>query len=45
VLWDEFFISRDWPVASAVSVVLLLLLVAPMMWFQRLQSRSRELEA
>jgi putrescine transport system permease protein len=42
VLWDEFFISRDWPVASAVSVVLLLLLVAPMMWFQRLQSRAAE---
>ena len=35
VLWDEFFINRDWPVASAVSVVLLLLLVAPIMWFQR----------
>ena len=35
VLWDEFFISRDWPVASAVSIVLLLLLVAPIMWFQR----------
>ena len=34
-LWDEFFINRDWPVASAVSVVLLLILVLPMMWFQR----------
>ncbi len=42
VLWDEFFINRDWPVASAVSVVLLLLLVAPIMWFQRLQSREQE---
>lgn len=41
VLWDEFFINRDWPVASAVSVVLLLLLVAPMLWFQRLQSREQ----
>jgi putrescine transport system permease protein len=40
VLWDEFFINRDWPVASAVSVVLLLLLIAPIMWFQRLQSRE-----
>lgn len=39
VLWDEFFINRDWPVASAVSVVLLLILVVPMMWFQRVQSR------
>ena len=42
VLWDEFFINRDWPVASAVSVVLLLLLVAPILWFQRLQRREQE---
>ena len=40
VLWDEFFINRDWPVASAVSVVLLLILVLPMMWFQKTQSDS-----
>jgi putrescine transport system permease protein len=39
-LWDEFFINRDWPVASAVSVVLLLILVLPMMWFQKVQARS-----
>jgi putrescine transport system permease protein len=42
ILWDEFFINRDWPVASAVSVVLLLILVLPMMWFQRLESRQVE---
>ncbi len=42
VLWDEFFINRDWPVASAVSVVLVLLLVAPILWFQRLQRREQE---
>ena len=42
VLWDEFFVSRDWPVASAVSVVLLLLLIAPILWFQRIQSREQE---
>jgi putrescine transport system permease protein len=42
VLWDEFFINRDWPVASAVSVVLLLLLLAPILWFQRVQSREAE---
>ena len=41
-LWDEFFINRDWPVASAVSIVLLLILVLPMMWFQRLESRQVE---
>jgi putrescine transport system permease protein len=42
VLWDEFFVSRDWPVASAVSVVLLLLLIAPILWFQRHQAREQE---
>jgi putrescine transport system permease protein len=42
VLWDEFFISRDWPVASAVSIVLVLLLVAPIIWFQHVQSREQE---
>jgi putrescine transport system permease protein len=42
ILWDEFFVNRDWPVASAVSVVLLLILVIPMMWFQRLENRQVE---
>jgi putrescine transport system permease protein len=42
VLWDEFFSNRDWPVASAVSVVLLLLLIAPILWFQHLQNREQE---
>jgi putrescine transport system permease protein len=42
VLWDEFFGNRDWPVASAVSVVLLLLLVVPIMWFQHVQARQQE---
>jgi putrescine transport system permease protein len=41
-LWDEFFINRDWPVASAVSVVLLMILVLPMVWFQKVQSRQVE---
>jgi len=41
-LWDEFFINRDWPVASAVSVVLLMILVLPMMWFQKVQSEQAE---
>jgi putrescine transport system permease protein len=42
VLWDEFFVNRDWPVASAVSTVLLLLLLVPILWFQRNQSRAQE---
>lgn len=40
VLWNEFFTNRDWPVASAVTVVLLILLVAPIVWIQRLQARG-----
>jgi len=35
VLWDEFFANRDWPVASAVAIAVLLLLVIPIMIFQR----------
>ena len=40
VLWEEFFNNRDWPVASAVAIVLLLLLVGPIMLFQRAQQAS-----
>ena len=31
-LWDEFFINRDWPAASAVAIVLLLVLVVPIVY-------------
>jgi putrescine transport system permease protein len=41
-LWNEFFANRDWPVASAVAVILLLLLVVPIMFFQRAQARAQE---
>ncbi|WP_238380901.1 ABC transporter permease subunit [Alkalilacustris brevis] len=34
VLWDEFFSSRDWPVAASVAIVMLFLVVAPIMWLQ-----------
>jgi putrescine transport system permease protein len=37
VLWTEFFNNRDWPIASAVAIVLLLALVVPLMLFQRAQ--------
>lgn len=38
-LWTEFFGNRDWPVASAVAIVLLLLLVVPIVIFQNQQSK------
>jgi len=40
VLSDEFFENRDWPVASAVAIAMLLLLVVPMVIFQRYQNRE-----
>jgi putrescine transport system permease protein len=40
VLWDEFFSNRDWPLASAVAIALLLLLVLPIMIFQRFQAQE-----
>jgi putrescine transport system permease protein len=36
VLWDEFFTNRDWPVASAVAIAMLLFLLVPMGLVQRL---------
>ena len=42
VLFDEFFVNRDWPLASAVAIVLLLLLVVPIVLLQR--SRVEESE-
>lgn len=42
VLFDEFFVNRDWPLASAVAIVLLLLLVVPIVLLQRNQARSEE---
>ncbi|MGQ0582602.1 MAG: ABC transporter permease subunit [Reyranella sp.] len=42
VLWDEFFTNADWPLASAVAICLLVLLVGPIMLFQRHQARSLE---
>ncbi len=41
-LWAEFFGNRDWPVSSAVAVVLLLVLVVPIVMFQRIQEKERE---
>jgi len=40
VLFDEFFVNRDWPLASAVAIVLLLLLVVPIVFLQR--SRAQD---
>lgn len=41
-LWNEFFNNRDWPISSAVAVILLLVLVIPIVLFQRNQQKQRE---
>lgn len=40
VLWSEFFTNRDWPLASAVAVAMLLFLVVPVVIFQRAQEKQ-----
>ena len=42
VLWNEFFNNRDWPTASAVAIVMLLLLMIPILIFNRVQQREIE---
>jgi putrescine transport system permease protein len=41
-LWTEFFANRDWPVASAIAVALLGLLLVPILFYERLQQRALE---
>jgi putrescine transport system permease protein len=40
VLWTEFFSNRDWPVASAVAVAMLLIILVPLLLFQRVEERE-----
>jgi putrescine transport system permease protein len=42
VLWDEFFGNRDWPVAAAVAIVFLVLLVGPIALYQHYSTREAE---
>jgi putrescine transport system permease protein len=41
-LWLEFFTNKDWPVASASAIALLVLLLAPLLLYDRLQRRQLE---
>lgn len=42
VLWDEFFNNRDWPVASAVATVMLLMLLVPILVFHHYEAKELE---
>ncbi len=40
VMWSEFFTNRDWPLSAAITVVLLVMLVAPIVAFQAAARRN-----
>lgn len=42
VLWQEFFNNRDWPVASALAVIMLAILIVPIVLFNRSQAKEME---
>jgi putrescine transport system permease protein len=40
VLWDEFFSNNDWPMAATVAVVMVLLIIVPLAFFNKHQAES-----
>jgi putrescine transport system permease protein len=40
-LWNDFFVNRDWPAASAAAIVLLILLVGPLLLYERVQLQDQ----
>ena len=42
VLWDEFFANNDWPMASSVAVVMVLLIMVPLALFNKYQAESTQ---
>ena len=42
VLWDEFFSNNDWPMASTVAVVMILVIIVPLAVFSRYQAQVRQ---
>ena len=45
VMWDEFFSNNDWPMASAVAVVMVLLILVPLAIFNKYQAEAQEKRA
>lgn len=44
LLWTEFFYNGDWPLASALTVAMLLFIVVPILVFEHVQNQRRKLE-
>jgi putrescine transport system permease protein len=45
VLWDSFFVARDWPIASAATVTLVLILLLPLALVERVRARASDVAA
>ena len=44
-LWDEFFSNNDWPMASAVAVAMILLIIVPLALFNKYEAEAVERRA
>jgi len=42
VMWDEFFSNNDWPMASSVAVVMVLMIIVPLAIFNKYQAEAQE---
>lgn len=42
VIWDEFFSNNDWPMASSVAVIMILLIIVPLAIFNKYQAEAQE---
>jgi putrescine transport system permease protein len=42
ILWTEFFSNRDWPLASAVAIVMLLIIVIPIVIYREMEAQRWE---
>ncbi|MDE4969725.1 hypothetical protein NAI63_10380, partial [Francisella tularensis subsp. holarctica] len=44
VIWEEIFTSNNWGMAATISVVLIVILVLPLLWMQRIQAKRTVVE-
>jgi putrescine transport system permease protein len=42
VIWDEMFFNNDWPMASSLAVLMILLIIVPLALFQKYQAEAQE---
>lgn len=45
VLWDAFFVARDWPIAAAATVTLVVILLLPLALIERIRAKATDLAA